>query len=124
VKRKFLSKPSLLNFINNCLIPFLFSFSFFEKYGEMPFGEVAHGVHGLISGYKKEFDTTDIWIIYRLMKYLCDYSYPGFDPCPCGSGKRLFECHGEKILVLKQLQYPWQFRKERNQIEKHLPVNG
>lgn len=124
VKRKFLSQPTLLNFINNCIIPFLFSFSYFEKYGKMPFGEVGHGVQGLISGYKKEFDTNNIWTIYRLMKYLCDYSYPGFDPCTCGSGKRLFECHGKKIIELKQLQYPYQFQKERNQIEKHLSVNG
>lgn len=86
----------------------------------MPFGEAAHGVPGLISGYKKEFGTNDIWTIYRLMKYLCDYSYPGFDLCLCNSGKRLFECHGEKIMELKQLQYPWQFQIERKQIRKFL----
>jgi len=120
VKRKFLTQPTLLNFITSCLIPFLYSYSYFEKFGKMPFGEVAHGVPGLISGYKKEFGTNDILIVYRLMKYLCDYSYPGFDLCPCNSGKRLFECHGEKIMELKQLQYPWQFLKERKQIEDFL----
>ena len=44
--------PSLTGFVDKCLIPFLYSFSHYDKYGEMPFGELDHGRDGQIQGYQ------------------------------------------------------------------------
>src|SRR6185436_6403906 len=39
VKLKFRREPTLLGFVNNCVVPYLYSFSYKSKFGKMPFGE-------------------------------------------------------------------------------------
>ena len=42
------------NFINNLLLPFLYSHSFFEKYGERPWLDYSHGEIGYLEAYVRE----------------------------------------------------------------------
>lgn len=120
VKKAFSKNPTLDGYIENCLIPYLFSHSFNEKRGTMPFGELAHGTKGIIQGYLDEFQTTDVAVMLGLLKILTLDTFPGYELCPCQSGERLFKCHGNKILDLKRLQLPKDFSVERNQIITHL----
>ncbi len=42
VRQKFKKEPTLVGFVNNCVIPYLYSFSYKSKFGKMPFGELPH----------------------------------------------------------------------------------
>lgn len=120
VKRKFSYDRTLSGFFKNCLIPFLSSYTYKIKNGSLPHGELEHGVKGIIQGYMDEFQTKDIKLVIDFLRILTQDIFPGFMNCPCRSGKRLYKCHGEKILELKGLQFPQDFAAELNQIRKFL----
>ena len=49
-------QPSLLRFVERCLIPYLYGFSYFQRHqGKLPFGELAHGAEGIRQDYKDLF---------------------------------------------------------------------
>ncbi len=54
VKTKFNEEPTL-SFVSKSLIPFLYSFSFYDQHGCLPFGELSHGAKGLFEYYKGLF---------------------------------------------------------------------
>jgi hypothetical protein len=116
VKKAFSKNPTLDGFIENCLVPYLFSHSFNEQKGAMPFGELIHGTKGIIQCYLEEFQTKDIAVMLNLLDVLTFNTFPGYELCPCQSGERLFKCHGDKIIELKRLQLPKDFRVEKDQI--------
>jgi len=116
VGRSFNDKKTLLGFIEKCLIPYLYNFSYFEKGGELPFGELRHGHVGIIQCYKDEFQTNDINLIIDFLTILAQYDFPGYIDCPCHSGKKLWKCHGNKILDLKRIQLPENFAAELRMI--------
>ncbi len=101
VCRRFSQDPSLKGFIENLLVPFLYSFSFKEKYGEYPFGELPHGHEGIYEFYKVEFKTNNGLAILGLLKILVEDNYRGHMTCACGSHMRLRECHGDQIREIK-----------------------
>lgn len=89
VRMRFAERPSLLCFARDLVVPFLFAFSYKETYGKMPFGELAHGVAGLLDYYSRFFGTPTEQTV-SLLKYLVrDEGDSGiaFAKCPCGSGR-------------------------------------
>lgn len=114
--RSFARKKTILGFIENCLIPFLFAYSYLGEFGELPFGELAHGHIGIIQCYEEEFQTKDVNLIIDFLSILAQYDFPGYIDCPCLSGKKLWKCHGKKILELKNLQLPEDFASELRMI--------
>lgn len=109
VRAKFEEEPTLRGYITNCLIPFLYSFSYKCQYGNMPFGELSHGGKGILEYYRELFHLDDDRAILRLIRLLAEDKYRGHLSCPCGSGKRLRSCHGSKLLEIKKLQKPSDF---------------
>lgn len=120
VKHKFRKDPSLLGFVNNCVIPYLYSFSYKTQFSKMPFGELSHGGSGILEYYQELFDIRDHRRVLRLIQILADNNYRGHDRCPCGSGKRLRACHGKILLEIKELQSPAEFQGDFNIIVKSL----
>lgn len=114
--RSFSKKKTLRGFIENCLVPFLYAFSYKERKGELPFGELPHGYKGIVQCYKAEFQTNDVKLIIEFLKILAQHDFPGFNQCPCRSGKRLWRCHGDKLLELKNLQLPEEYASELHMI--------
>lgn len=112
IKLSFQKEPSLLGFTKNCLIPYLYSFSYKSKYGKMPFGELPHGWPGLMEYYQNIFKVNDSKAILRLLEILAENSYQGHISCPCGSRKRLRGCHGSKLQELIRAQSPPEFKDE------------
>lgn len=100
VRQRFKKEPTLLAFVEKLLIPYLYSYSYFEKYGKLPFGEFAHGGKGIREYYQELFKTDDIYIVLELLKIMANGSYRGHHLCPCNSGKILRKCHGQLILKL------------------------
>lgn len=104
VRRKFTNDPSLQGLIKNLLVPFLYSFSYMEKYGDMPFEELSHGGQGIIEYYKELFGTNSELAILELLKIIVEDNYRGHLLCPCGSQDRLRSCHGQQIREIKNQQ--------------------
>lgn len=123
VRVKFAQEPTLVGFVNNCLIPYLFSFSYKCKYGNMPFGELSHGGRGILEYYKDLFHLNDDRAVLRLIKILADDNYRGHVSCPCGSGKRLRACHGTGLLEIKKVQASLDFQNDYRYLIKTLIEN-
>ena len=71
VRKTFLESPTLLAFVENLVIPHLFSHAYFAEHGEMPFGDLEHGSLGIFDFYKDLFGT-DIPSTLLLLKTLAD----------------------------------------------------
>ena len=124
IKIKFTQSQSLVGFIEMLLIPYLFSFSYFTQYGEMPYGELAHGGPGILDYYSQLFDVSSDINSLSLIKILVEDNYRGHQACPCGSGKRLRYCHGPLLIILKGYQNQSDFLHDYFQILKTLHKSG
>ena len=100
----FSKQPSLLGFIEKCVIPYLYAYSYNCKYGSLPYGELAHGWEGILDYYKDLFKIDDSQKILRLVKSLAQNQYMAHSRCPCGSRKKMRDCHGNLIRKLLSLQ--------------------
>lgn len=104
--KKYASNRNLLGFVTDLLIPYLYSFVYFSKFGHMPYGEFSHGDDGIYEFYKEYFEVGDYVSVLSLLRVLVDskyHKYRGRMPCPCGRGKRFQNCHGDKVIQLKAL---------------------
>jgi hypothetical protein len=108
----FYEEPTLSGFVHNCLIPYLYSYSFYSLYGSFPFGELSHGPKGIYDYYKELFHVEENRAILKLIRILAEDNYRGHLPCACGSGKRLRSCHGPQLRKIKLLQSPLDFLEE------------
>ena len=100
VRLRFREHKSLLRFIDEQVVPFLYSCSYWKKHGKMPFGELAHGAMGLFQ-YYIEFFYVDIPATMSLLKLLADDIRAPLMKCPCGSGGTLRDCHGPRVDELR-----------------------
>ena len=92
---------NLKRWIDLFVIPYLFGYSYFEKYGVMPFGERSHGNKGIKEFYKDFFKVESEKKAIDFLKFICsfkNYTYKGHHICPCGSGKKVRDCHKEILL--------------------------
>jgi hypothetical protein len=93
--------PSVLRFVERCVIPYLYSYSHFSKTGVMPFGELHHGELGslqdLASLLGMEMGPAIPYCVLASMKR----RRANKRPCPCDSGRRLGRCHNRKVNVLR-----------------------
>ena len=103
VRMHFAESPNLLSFIERMIIPFLFAFSYKARYGKMPFGELAHGTAGILDYYIDFFETSKESTI-ALLKCLANDRRQEPEICPCGSGRKLKKCHGQKLNALRPHQ--------------------
>lgn len=117
VRRRFAHNPTLFAFINDLVIPYLFTHAYSVEHGEPPYGELNHGTLGLLEYYMDHFGTRIIPTL-KLLKCLADNFAPPLASCPCGSGRKLQDCHEPKLDELRPHYWPELFEKElREMIE-------
>lgn len=92
----FKQDETLLNFVNNLVIPYLAIF-IHSQGGKNPPREHAHGAEGVLADYKKRFKINDDVIAFKLLRILAERNYRGHALCPCGSKIKLRKCHGMAI---------------------------
>lgn len=109
VRMKFTKNPSLLVFVIEQVIPFLYSYCYFEQHGKMPFGELSHGGKGILEYYTQLFNVSLDMIAIELLKILAENNYKGHHECPCRSGKRIRDCHGEVLREINSYQHQNEF---------------
>ena len=93
---------SLAEYAKKFVVPYFASYDYYEKYSVFPFGERSHGINGNIEFYEDLFETDAYDQVYSLLEYTCKNKYRGHAVCPCHSGKRIRDCHGDAV---KSLQY-------------------
>jgi hypothetical protein len=113
--------PTLPAFVDGFVIPYLYGYSFFVKYGRMPFGELAHGDEGIRGCLAEMFGARRI---DRAEEFLRLASMKKRDAnkqlCPCCSGIRLGKCHNRPVNCLrKRLGRGW-FRNEYTRVLQSL----
>lgn len=123
VRRRFAEYRNLLRFIDDIVIPYLFTYSYKRDHGKVPFGELCHGTFGLLQYYSEYFGTPAIETM-KLLKCLADDSAPPLMSCPCGSRKQLRECHGLKLMELRPHLPPKRFETELREMIKCLRTEG
>ena len=99
---KFYEDKTLLHFVNNCLIPYLLRFSYWEKTGEIPLGERSHGIEGIYETYYSVLTVSKKMTVVRFIIITLKGSND-YDKCPCGSGKRYFKCHKPIITKIRKI---------------------
>ena len=101
--------PTLLRYIRKCVIPYLYSFSYFQRHGTLPFGQLDHGSNGIrqdyasLLGVASENAAQEMVRLASLRKRKANKL-----PCPCGSLLRVGRCHHRRINRLRsQLGRSW-----------------
>lgn len=106
-------KPQLIAFIKECVIPYLFTHSCWEKNHIMPFGELSHGNVGLIEDYMVILGITDHRHCVPLIGLAGEKKrLANRRSCPCGSGLRLGRCHHQGVNRLRRTAHRSWLRKE------------
>ena len=94
--------PSLLSFVERCLIPYLYGYSIVEGGGALPFGELSHGVPGLRDDLASMLRVENDLVLLGFVRLLAMKKRKANKlMCPCGTGKRLGRCHNRTINLLR-----------------------
>ena len=93
----FNQKPTIENFIESILIPYLYAHASYKLYGIMPWGERSHGKQGIVEYYSELFNVNDTNLIIKFLQIFQNNDYRGHLPCPCGSGLKFKKCHSPLI---------------------------
>jgi hypothetical protein len=67
-----------------------------------PFDQWAHGKKGLLQAYGELLGVTEERQITTYLDYLASKKARGHWPCPCGSTKRLRDCHAKHFAELRE----------------------
>lgn len=117
--------PTILNFFNLLVDPYLYSFEYLKEFGIMPFGERKHGLDGVLEFYREYFHENDVLKCIKLLQFIVKNDrYRGHHLCPCGSGFTTRKCHGEvlkKILEQKgDRAYAMLLTKDMEVVKNHV----
>ena len=102
-RRIFVQQSTLLGFVNNLIVPFLYGYCYWKKYSEHPFGEQKHGAEGILQHYVDALGLDSEEQAASVVCFLYEHGYRGHHPCPCGSGRVVRKCHGTVLWDLLQL---------------------
>lgn len=102
IKEKMRKNPTLLYFVDSFVISYLYSFSYYTKYKQMPYGERAHGLDGVFEFYKEKLAVKTKTDVIEMLGFVCFKDYRGHLECPCGSKMKTRNCiHKDIIMEMK-----------------------
>ena len=108
---------SLVTFIDRCLIPYLYRFSYLETHGEAPFEDLDHGLSGIredlreLLRAKRESEVLPFIRLLGMRKRDANKKR-----CPCGSGDRVGRCHHRQLNRLRKRLGRYWFRIVEQQL--------
>ena len=78
------------------VVPWLIGQAHYEEYNEWPFDAWDHGMEGILQGFVGVLGFDDEEIVRSFLKLLVRKNpVKGHILCPCGSGKKIRNCHQE-----------------------------
>lgn len=101
-QRVFARQPTLLGFVNNLVVPYLYGYCHWKTHGQHPFGELAHAGEGIIQFYVEKLRLKDEESAMSVLCFLNLHGYRGHHECPCGSGLKVRHCHAGQLFDLHQ----------------------
>lgn len=99
-RRIFSQQPSLLGFVDRLVIPFLYGYCHWQRYGKHPFGEHKHGDEGIVQYYVETLELDAEVIAMSVVCFLYEHGYQGNQICPCGKKRIVRKCHGPMLREL------------------------
>lgn len=93
---------SMLAFLDGPVRNFFLGQILVEAGQPWPFGERSHGVDGLFEAYGEMLGTSDRDAIVRYLDCLRRETLKGHWECPCGSAKRMRNCHWDELQTLRE----------------------
>lgn len=103
IRKLFSKQKNLVGFVEYCILPFLYSDAYYQKFNEMPFGELDHDGKGLLQFYREYLKIDNDLIVLSFLKILAENGYKANKHCPCNSGKKAKNCHGSTIKAMRSL---------------------
>jgi len=88
----------LLRWMDKYVESYFFTYEYYMRFGEFPYGERSHGLDGVLESYQELLGAENLQETYDIMRFITTNCYRGHSLCPCQSGEKLRKCHGEKIL--------------------------
>ena len=101
----FANDYSLIDWIKYYVIPYFFAVDYYKKYKIYVFGQREHGDAGITSFYEEELEVKSHENVLIMLNYILNKTYRGHSSCPCGSGKKIRNCHKDIIIKWKQDKY-------------------
>lgn len=95
---------SLPFFINRFIIPFLYANSYRMKYGKYPWSTLPHRWDGVLEYFMDFFNLKDKQQTLKFLKNLYKNNRKNLKKhkyCPCGSGRKFYECHKKEYEKLR-----------------------
>lgn len=81
------------------VISYFYSYEYFKRMGEYPFGERSHGENGILEYYMETFNLDNFEQARAFIEFVNQHhQYRGHFFCPCGSGKRIRDCHKNEFI--------------------------
>ena len=100
LKLHFVDGFDLVRWMDDFVEPYYYSHDYYQRFGCYPFGDRTHGHFGAVQSYCDWFTTQDLNTVASIMLQIeANDNYRGHHPCFCGSGKKMRDCHGPKILL-------------------------
>lgn len=85
---------SLSKWMENIVEPYYYSYEYYSRFGEFPYGDRGHDLVGVIETYQQIFKESDCAKVYKLLRAISQRKYKGHLLCPCESGVITRKCHG------------------------------
>ena len=100
VRFRFVDGFDIVAWMEEYVEQYFFSYEYFLRFGEFPFGERPHGCNGILDTYRDRWNCKSADETVALFLYAVKGKYRGHDQCPCRSGKRVRNCHGNDLFQL------------------------
>lgn len=97
IKMRFINGFVISEWIFEYVEMYFFSYEYYKRYKQFPFGEREHGFKGILQTYQDKLQVNTYIQTVRLLSFIAENNYRGHILCPCGSQKKLRNCHGELI---------------------------
>lgn len=92
----------LLQYLTGPLHSFFLAQTLVEAGEPWPHGEWGHGEKGILQYYCEILETTDFRVIKAYLECIAAKKAKGHWSCPCGSNKRLRDCHFGAVADLRE----------------------
>lgn len=103
---------NMLQWMENIVEPYYYSYEYYSRFGEFPYGDRGHDLIGVIETYQQVFKESDCGKVYKLLQAISQRKYRGHLPCPCESGIITRRCHGSYIYPFINDEYLYSIAKK------------
>ncbi len=83
-------------YVDRLLTPWLVGQAFYDEHDRWPWPARDHNKKGILQGFAELLGITDFDVVERYARLLVRKNpAKGHEPCPCGRGKKLRDCHSD-----------------------------